>query len=143
MRLEAAPVAAQLVSRYSTIAGYLVPLIAMAGVAMAYVLTGEWPGAWSVLQLPYGQLLLWKLLLFALLMIPAAYNRWRLVPALSDAARVDTTAPGTAVALRRSISVEMLLIAVVLTVTATLTTLYSPQQPETSRATAATMTAPA
>ena len=82
IRLEAGPVAARLVSRYSTIAGYLVPLIAVAGVAMAWLLTGEWPGMWTALHLPYGQLLLLKLLLFMLLMIPAAYNRWWLVPAL-------------------------------------------------------------
>ena len=131
IRLEAAPAAAQLAARYSTIAGYLVPLIAVAGVTMACVLTGEW----TVLRRPYGELLLLKLVLFMLLMAPAAYNKWRLVPALGTAPRAAATA------LRRTIAAELLLIACVLAVTATLTTLYSPQAPEESPALAATAAA--
>ncbi len=140
-RVESAPIAAHIVSRYSSIAGYLVPVIAVAGVMMGRILTGEWPGAWTAAQ-PYGQLLLLKLLLFALLMVPAAANKWWLVPALRTAAATVPASPtGAASALRRSIVLEMLLIAIVLTVTATLTTLYSPRQHEITRATASTMTA--
>jgi putative copper export protein len=143
-RVEAALVAAQIFARWSRMAGYLVPLIAVAGVILGRILTGEWPGAWVAAQQPYGQLLLLKLLLFALLMVPAAANKWWLVPALrAAAATTPAIARGALSALRRSIVLEMLLIAIVLTVTATLTTLYSPQPHETTRATASTMTAPA
>ena len=127
-RVEAAPVAAQIFARWSTIAGYLVPVIAVAGVIMGRILTGAWPGAWATAQEPYGRLLLLKLLLFALLMVPAAANKWWLVPALrTAAAATPAAARGALSALRRSIVLEMLLIAIVLTVTAALTTLYSPQ----------------
>lgn len=142
-RVETAAVAARLLARYSLTAGYLVPFIAVLGVLIGRILTGTWPDAWIAAHGPYGQLLLLKLLLFALLMLPAAYNKWRLVPALQAVAAAPATTPGTAAALRRSIVLEMLLIAMVLTVTATLTTLYSPQEHETTQATAATMTAPA
>jgi putative copper resistance protein D len=73
-----------------------------------------------VLRRPYGLLLRAKLGLFALLMVLAAVNRWRLTPALAA-----SVAPARS-ALRRSIVAEYLLITVVLAVTAMLTTLYSP-----------------
>ena len=95
-RVEAAPVAAQIFARWSTIAGYLVPVIAVAGVMMGRILTGEWPGAWAAAQEPYGRLLLLKLLLFALLMVPAAANKWWLVPALRAAAAATPAAPRVA-----------------------------------------------
>ena len=94
------------------------PLIAVAGVAMAWILTGG-PG---IFRHVYGELLLLKLLLFGLLMVLAAGNKWRLVPALAAPAR----AVNAASALRRSVAAEFVLMAGVLTVTATLTTLYSP-----------------
>jgi copper transport protein len=122
IRLEAAPVAARLVARYSTLATFLVPLIPAAGLTMALLLTGG-----ALLQYrPYEQLLLLKLLLFGLLMVPAACNKWLLGPKFSaHAARSNAASVGKA-ALQRSIGIEFLLISVVLTVTAALTTLYSP-----------------
>lgn len=116
IRIEAKPMAAQIVARYSAIAGFLVPLIALAGLDLAWILTGTL----TVLRRPYGQLLMIKLILFSLLMALAAWNKWRLTPALAvGEARA-------AVALRGSIITEIILIAVVLSVTAALTTLYSP-----------------
>lgn len=116
LRQEAPPMAARIVARYSAIAGFLVPLIALAGLSMAWLLTGSL----TVLHRPYGELLMMKLILFSLLMALAAWNRWRLAPALAAGeARA-------ALALQRSISVEIILIGVVLSLTATLTTLYSP-----------------
>jgi putative copper resistance protein D len=118
IRLDTAAAAAQITARYSALASYLVPLIAVAGVAMAWILTGG-P---AIFQRPYGELLLLKLLVFALLMVLAAVNRWRLVPAL--AAPASSGRAGRA--LRRTVIAEFVLIAIVLTVTAALTTLYSP-----------------
>lgn len=116
IRKEAKPMVALIVARYSAIAALLVPLIALAGLSMAWLLTGSV----TVLRRPYGELLMIKLILFSLLMALAAWNKWRLTPALAlGEARA-------AVALQRSIIAEIILIAVVLSVTAALTSLYSP-----------------
>jgi copper resistance protein D len=116
IRREAMPMAAQIVARYSVIAGFLVPLIALAGLNLAWMLSGSL----TVLQRPYGQLLMIKLILFSLLMTLAAWNKWRLTPALA------TGEARAAVALQRSVIAEIILIAVVLSVTAALTSFYSP-----------------
>jgi putative copper export protein len=114
IRSEARPLAARIVTRYSAIAGWLVPLILLAGLAMAWMLAGSL----AVLRQPYGQLLLAKFAGFALLMLLASANRWRLVPALA--------AGSPATALRLSIAMEIALLAAVLSTTAVLTTYYSP-----------------
>jgi putative copper export protein len=122
-RAETAAVTGQVLRRFSTIAGLLVPLIAVAGIAMAAILCGSF----SAVHQPYGQLLLVKLAGFLILLILAAYNRWRLVPALpADADTPGTPAGGTAAALRRSICAEYVLIVAVLGVTDVLTTFFSP-----------------
>jgi copper resistance protein D len=58
---------------------------------------------------------------FAVLMLLAAYNRWRLIPALA-AGHATALAP-----LRRSIASELVLISAVLTITAVLTLFFSPE----------------
>jgi len=84
-------------------------------VACAFALTGHkgWRAA-------YGLLLLTKLGAFGLLLL-AAWNRWRAVPAM--AAGDAWAAP---MALRRSIAMEYLLMVAVMATTAGLTTFYSP-----------------
>jgi putative copper export protein len=62
-----------------------------------------------------------KLGAFGLLLLLAAWNRWRAVPAM--AAGDAAAAP---MALRRSIAIEYLLLTAVLAVTAVLTSFYSP-----------------
>jgi putative copper export protein len=109
--------AVKVLHRFSTLATWLVPGIALAGLAMAYILIDDT----AVLRRPYGVLLLVKLCLFVVLMGLAAFNRWRLTPALGAAT------PPARRALQRSIVAEYLLIAAVLAVTATLTTLFSPE----------------
>jgi copper resistance protein D len=113
---EAPADAAAVLRRFSALATWLVPGIALAGLAMAFVLIDDV----AVLRRPYGLLLLVKLCLFALLMVLAAVNRWRLMPAL------DAAAGRARRAVQRSIVAEYLLITTVLAATATLTTLYSP-----------------
>ncbi|HKC15396.1 MAG TPA: CopD family protein [Steroidobacteraceae bacterium] len=114
IREEARPLAAQILARYSAIAGWLVPLILVVGLGMAWILAGSL----AVLRQPYGQLLIAKIVGFALLMLLAAANRWRLVPALAAGSPVS--------ALRRSILMEIALLVAVLSTTAVLTTYYSP-----------------
>jgi len=116
VRLERAEVAAAVLQRFSKLASWLVPCIALAGLGMAYLLIKDK----SVLERPYGLILLAKFAVFALLMGLAALNRWRFTPALAAAA---PTAARTA--LQRSILAEYLLIAAVLVMTATLTTFFS------------------
>jgi putative copper resistance protein D len=117
---ESAEVAVQIMRAFSAIATWLVPLIVVAGVALACVLA---PGI-AVLRQPYGELLLVKLAGFAVLMGLAALNRSRLVPALSSRQRREPAAR----MLRWSLAAEVCLLCAVLSVTAVLTTFYSPHQ---------------
>ncbi len=54
---------------------------------------------------PYGQLLLFKFLLFGSMLVLAAANRWRLTPALDAALADGDPGPATA-AIRRSLAAE-------------------------------------
>ena len=115
---RAAPAdAARVIAVFSRVAVWLVPLIALAGAAMALLLLPE-PGA---LLRPYGLLLLTKAVLFAMLMGLAALNRQRLLPAL---ARAEA---GAASRLVRSIGLEYLLLCVVFAVTAVMSGALSPE----------------
>ena len=116
---ESVEVAARTLRAFSAYATWLVPLILVAGVALACMLV---PGI-TVLRQPYGELLLVKLAIFALLMCLAALNRSRLVPALSLPQRRESAAR----LLRWSLVAEIGLLCAVLSVTAVLTTFFSPQ----------------
>lgn len=117
LRAEPAAVAHRVLARFSLLAGRTVPLILLAGFGMAWLLVPDW----SVLRRPYGELLLMKLAGYVLLLALAAWNRWRLTPRLQ-------MNPATAVpALRRIIGAEFVLLCAVLTLTANLTALYSPE----------------
>ena len=118
---EPTQVACTVLQQYSRFAGMLVPLIPALGLAMAFVLLPDL----SALRRPYGLLLGLKLLFFAMLMVLAALNRWRWVPALAGGATPARMATSRA-ALRRSLVGEYLLILAVLLATAVLTTFYSP-----------------
>jgi putative copper export protein len=109
--------AARTVARFSALAGWLVPGILVAGLALALVLLPDV----SALQRPYGLLLIGKLSGFGLLLALAAYNKWRLTPALLAGAA--TALP----ALRRSIAIEYALLIAVLVLTAVMTAFFSPE----------------
>ena len=102
IRIESRSVAVRILEDYSAMAGWLVPLILLAGLAMAWILAGSL----GVLRQPYGQLLIVKFLGFMLLMLLAAGQ------------------PATG--LRRSIAMEIALLVAVLSTTAVLTTYFSP-----------------
>jgi putative copper export protein len=116
VRREPLQGAAAVLREFSALATWLVPLIAVAGLAMALLLAAGVPS----LHEPYGALLLVKLGGFALLMILAACNKWRWTPALATGAAASRRA------LQRSVIAEFVLIAGVLAVTAVMTTFYSP-----------------
>jgi copper resistance protein D len=109
---------ALLVERFSRTAFILVPFVFIAGLALAALIirTPE------RLLTPYGAVILLKACLFAVLMLLAAINKWRLGPRLGAG---DATA-GTE--LRRSVAAEFIIITLVLTLTALLTTFLSPEQ---------------
>ena len=115
-RFEAPRTAGAAIEAFSTAATWIVPALLVAGVALAAVLLGDFAG----LRTAYGQALIIKFGGFALLMGLAALNKWRLGPGVTSGdARVTRN-------FRRSLQVEYVLIAAVLTVTAIMTTFFSP-----------------
>jgi putative copper resistance protein D len=107
--------AARAAVRFSATAVWLVPLMLPAGVLMIW---GLLPNR-AALMTPYGGFLSFKLLGFSGLILLAAMNRQRHVPALAG---------GTSAALgrfKRTLVAEYAMLAVVLAATATMTALYS------------------
>jgi copper resistance protein D len=109
--------AAALIERFTAVATWLVPVILAAGTVMACLLLPSL----SALGEPYGELLIAKFAGFSVLMGFAAANKWRLGPAV-----VSGTAP-SGLRFRRSLAAEFVLIATVLTITAVMTTFFSPE----------------
>ncbi len=114
---ERAVTAAQIVGKFSRLATWLVPSLFIAGLTLAIELLPDLAASGT----PYGRLLLVKVAGFALLMLFASLNKWRLAPAL---ARGEASATRS---FHRSLAAEYLLIAGVLCITAALTTFYSPE----------------
>jgi len=113
---ESGTAAARIVARFSAVAVWVVPGLFVAGVVLTILLVPNL----AVFRQPYGELLLTKASLFALLLGFAAVNKWRLGPGLA--------AGGAGVARFRSVvAVEYLLICAVLAATAIMTGLYSPE----------------
>lgn len=82
--------AAEVVARFSGVAVWAVVLLGAGGLAMAWPLVG---GPAALLGTAYGLTLLVKLGLVALVLSVAAYNRWRLVPAVVAAVTPSGAAP--------------------------------------------------
>jgi len=108
---------ARVVALFSAAAFWLVPLILVAGVAMAVLLL---PSV-AALRQPYGELVIAKGGLFALLLGLAAFNKWRYGPALGG----SNLAAGRV--FRGMVLAEYGLIVVVLGITAAMTTFFSPE----------------
>ncbi len=106
-----------IVASFSAAAFWLVPLLLLAGVVMTAILL---PGL-HTFALPYGQLLILKMALFAALMLLAAANKWRFGP------RIASGLPAAAAAFRKVLGAEFVLLCGVLTVTAFLTMFFSPE----------------
>jgi uncharacterized membrane protein/nitrogen fixation protein FixH len=103
----------QAVIRFSRLALPVVAVLAATGLTRALDLAGGWSG---LTRTGFGRILDLKLLLFAGLLVLAARNRYRLLPALAGP-------PGRLGALRRSVTGEIGLVAVVLLAAALLTQL--------------------
>ncbi|MGM0554309.1 MAG: copper resistance D family protein [Pseudomonadota bacterium] len=109
--------AARILARFGQVAMVGVGLLVLAGLVLAWWLLG---GVTPLLTTGYGQFLLGKVGIVALLLLLAATNKWRLVPAFE---RREATASRR---LRRSIALEMVLVGAILLVTAALTSVSSP-----------------
>lgn len=96
---------------------WIVGLLVVAGGLALLLLGAATP---SALFSPYGQMFAIKLVLFAGVLALAAVNKLKLTPALL------ASTPGLPTRLRRSIVLEATLIAGILVITATLTTVSSP-----------------
>jgi putative copper resistance protein D len=102
-------------SGFSASAVWVVPAILPIGVGVAIGVLPNLAALWTV----YGALLTSKVSGFAVLLALAAFNRWRVVPALEREPLVATRR------FRRSLHAEYLLLVSVLSVTAVMTSLYS------------------
>jgi putative copper export protein len=106
--------AAHVIDAFSRVAAWVVPVILLAGVGLTLLLVPSW----AVFRQPYGQLLLAKVALFAVLMALATLNKWTFGPAC---------AKGRTRAFKQALAIEYVLICIVLAITATMTTFYSPE----------------
>ena len=104
-------------AQFGVIAAYAVGLLVAAGVTLSWLLSGSLSALFGT---AYGWALLAKVALVTGLLGFAAFNKWRLVPALRSGDGMATAA------LRRSISAEMAVVVLILLVTATITSLTTP-----------------
>jgi putative copper export protein len=110
---DATPDRVQAVIRFSRLALPVVGVLAASGLIRALDLAGGWSG---LTETGFGRVLDLKALLFAGLLVLAARNRYRLLPALAGP-------QGRLGALRRSVTAEIGLVAAVLLAAALLTQL--------------------
>lgn len=111
------PGGALLLHCFGTIASITVALLVAVGLVFAWLMTGS---VFALVTTAYGWTLLIKLGVVAGLMILAALNKWRFVPALASGE------PSAALHLRRSIQVEAVAVLLILIATATLTSITTP-----------------
>ncbi len=116
-RAALTPAGADILHYFGNVAAFGVALLIFAGTALAWLLAGS---VTALFGTAYGLGLLLKVAIVAMLLGFAAFNKLRLVPAL----RAEI--PGAAHALRRSISMEMLAVVLILLATSTLTSVTTP-----------------
>lgn len=108
--------AAMLGHRFGQAASIIVPVLILAGLLMAWMLLGD---MWALMTTSYGQTLLIKLALVGAVLMLAAANKLRFVPAMQSG---DKKAARHLV---RSIEIEAVIILVILAATATLTSVLT------------------
>jgi len=92
------------VARYSGIAGLIVPVISISGASMALIIFDDWN---AVTGTTYGKTLIAKVAVIVVIVLIAAWNRFRLVPA---AAKQKSNVSW----LKRTVAAEAILLAAVL-----------------------------
>lgn len=136
---------ASIVSRFSTVAGISLVALVIAGGLLAWKEVGSFSALGST---SYGRLLLVKIGIVGLILVAAAYNRWRLVPEIeaeeqAEADGGDHPLRGRAwTHLTRTVVGEALAIVVVLGITATLVNIAPPTDALATETTSAVQTEP-
>lgn len=116
-RAAANPAGAALLHRFGLIASGTVALLIIVGVTFAWLMVGTFTG---LVTTAYGWTLLAKVAVVSGLMGLAALNKLKFVPALA------ADHPGATLHLRRSIKIEIIAVALILIITATLTSVTTP-----------------
>lgn len=109
--------AALLLSRFSTLAGGLLAALALTGVLLGWRIIGSWS---RLVEETYGRLLLVKVALVLVVVAIAAWNRFRLVPRVTDGVGHDDRRRASGL-VRRTVVAEAALLVAVLGVTGFLT----------------------
>ena len=105
--------AAQTLSRFSTMAGFALVVVAAAGAFLAWRILGSWAG---FVETTYGRLLLTKIAIALVVAATGGWNRWRTLPAVRAAAGFGER-ERAASAVTRTVRVEAVLLVVLLSVT--------------------------
>ena len=103
-RPERFALAVSATQRFSTLGMVSVTALVMTGVINAWYLVGN---VAALLGTEYGRLLLWKLLIFAVMVALAAINRLRLTPRLATATTIVTPSRNALARLRRNSLLEL------------------------------------
>jgi len=90
--------------RFSTLGMVSVSALVVTGLVNAWYLVGNVP---ALLSTEYGRLLLWKLLIFAVMVALAAINRLRLTPLLATATTIVKPSRNALARLRRNSLLEL------------------------------------
>lgn len=115
---EDAARAGRVMARFSTLAGFTVLVLAVAGAVLAW---SEVRALRALTSTDYGLVLIGKLGLVAAILLVAGFNRFRLVPAIRKAGSQSASAAWRY--LRRTVRVELVGVTAVLLVTAVLVNL--------------------
>lgn len=116
-RAAVTPIGADLLHHFGNVAAFGVAVLIIAGTSLAWLLSGSVNALFGT---AYGLALLVQVAIVVVLLGFAVFNKVRLVPAL----RAEK--PGAAHTLRRSISMEMLAVILILLATATLMSVTTP-----------------
>jgi putative copper resistance protein D len=106
-------------ARFGKLALYGVAVLLLAGTGQLWILMRVAPGFWSFWNSDYGRMMAAKLLIVAILLGIAAFNKLHLTPRL--AAHSEAAAR-----FQRSLQLEMLMGAIILLITAAFTTITGP-----------------
>jgi len=103
-RPERFALAVSATQRFSTLGIISVSALVVTGLINAWYLVGSVPALWGT---EYGRLLLWKLLIFAMMVALAAINRLSLTPRLTTATTIVTSSRNALARLRRNTLLEL------------------------------------
>ncbi len=105
--------AAQTLSRFSTVAGFALVVVAAAGAFLAWRILGSWAG---FVETAYGRLLLVKIAIALVVAAIGGWNRWRTLPVVRAASGFGDR-ERAASAVTRTVRVEAVLLVALLGVT--------------------------